>query len=159
MAKLNFDATTVEPASNYDIIPPGKYEVIITDTEMKPTKAGTGSYLQITFEIVGPTHMTRKLWARLNLDNPNMTAVEIAQRELSAICHAVDLPLIEDSEQLHDRMLVVDVGIEQNRQTGGESNRIKGYLLSAQAAAAAPARSAAPAAPRSAPNTPWAKRG
>ena len=47
MANLQgFDANTVEPADDLDPIPDGKYIAVITDSEMKPTKAGTGNYLQ-----------------------------------------------------------------------------------------------------------------
>ena len=37
---------------------------------MKATKAGTGQYLQLGFQILDGPHKGRKLWARLNLDNP-----------------------------------------------------------------------------------------
>ena len=90
MANLNgFDATQVEPAAKFDPIPAGKYLAVITESEQKPTKAGTGHYLQLTFQIQEGVHKGRILWARLNLDNPNATAVQIARAELSAICRAV----------------------------------------------------------------------
>ena len=90
MADLNgFDANNVEPAAAFDPIPAGKYLAVITDSEMKPNKAGTGSYLQLTFQIIEGEYKNRLLWARLNLDNPNATAVQIARAELSAICRAV----------------------------------------------------------------------
>ena len=90
MANLSgFDANRVEPSSDFDPLPAGKYLALITDSEMKPTKAGTGSYLQLTFEIIDGPHKGRKVWARLNLINSNDTTVKIAQAELSAICRAV----------------------------------------------------------------------
>ena len=46
MADLSgFDANQVEPTSNFDPIPAGKYVAVITDSEMKANKAGTGSLL------------------------------------------------------------------------------------------------------------------
>jgi len=43
MANLNgFDANQVEPAAKFDPIPAGKYLAVITESEQKPTKAGTG---------------------------------------------------------------------------------------------------------------------
>ena len=86
MANLQgFDANEVEPANDLEPIPVGKYVAVITDSEMKPTKSGAGSYLQLTFQIIEGDHSGRLLWVRLNLDNPNATAVEIARRELSSI--------------------------------------------------------------------------
>jgi hypothetical protein len=56
MANLgNFDASQVDPASSFDPIPAGKYLATITESETKPTKNGSGSYLQLTFRILdGP---------------------------------------------------------------------------------------------------------
>jgi hypothetical protein len=102
MAALNFNAAKVEPQQSFDALPPGRYEVIISESEMKDTKAGTGQYLQLTWTVVGGQHEGRKLWSRLNLVNPNATAVSIAERELSAICHCVGILVPQDSEELHD---------------------------------------------------------
>ncbi|MCC7407458.1 MAG: DUF669 domain-containing protein, partial [Phycisphaeraceae bacterium] len=90
MANLNgFNAAEVEPNASFDPIPAGKYLAAITESEMKPTKNGSGNYLQLTFTIVEGEFRGRVLWARLNLNNPNATAVKIARSELSAVCHAV----------------------------------------------------------------------
>ena len=160
MASLNFDASAVEPQQSFDALPPGRYEVIITDSEMKDTKAGTGQYLQLTFSVTGGQHDGRKLWSRLNLVNPNATAVGIAERELSAICHCLGIMTPADSEELHDRPLIVDVIQELNPLSGQQTNRIKGYAQ----ANGAPAQKAKPAAPagfatgKVAPAAPWAAR-
>jgi len=165
MAALNFNAENVEPQQSFDALPAGRYEVIISGSEMKDTKAGTGQYLQLTFDVIGGQHNGRKLWSRLNLVNPNATAVGIAERELSAICHCVGVMNLTDSEELYDRPLIVDVIQELNPMSGQQTNRIKGY---AQAdglpAASKPAPKAKPAAPagfatgRVAAAAPWAAR-
>ena len=160
MAALNFNAAEVEPQQSFDALPVGRYEVIITDSEMKDTKAGTGQYLQLTFSVTGGQHDGRKLWSRLNLVNPNATAVGIAERELSAICHCLGIMTPADSEELHDRPLIVDVIQELNPMTGQQTNRIKGYAQ----ANGAPAQKAKPAAPagfatgKVAPAAPWSKK-
>ena len=85
MAQLHgFNANNVEPTVEFDPIPAGKYLAMITDSEMKPTKSGSGSYLQLAFQILEGEYKGRFVWARLNLDNPNSTAVQIAKAELSA---------------------------------------------------------------------------
>jgi len=90
MANLNgFDASQVEPADDLEPIPAGNYCAVIVESEMKPTKSGTGSYLELKFQIIEGQYTNRLLWTRLNLDNPNDTAVHMARRELSAICRAV----------------------------------------------------------------------
>ena len=90
MANLTgFDANSVNPATDFEPLPAGKYLAIITDSEMKPTKSGSGNYLELTFQVIDGPFKGRMLWSRLNLDNPNAQAVQIAQGELSAICRAV----------------------------------------------------------------------
>lgn len=109
-----FNAQEVEPQSSFDPIPAGEYTAMITDSEMKPTKNGAGEYLQLVFDICDGEHEGRKVFARLNLNNPNQTAVEIAQRELSAICHAVGVLTPNDSSDLHDKPMTIKVKIRQS---------------------------------------------
>src|SRR6516162_5998202 len=110
MADLRgFDASQVEPSPVFEPLPDGKYLAVITDSEKKPTKTGTGQYLQLTFQVVDGPYKGRNLWARLNLDNPNARAVEIARAELSAICRAVGVLAPTDSVELHSLPLVIHV--------------------------------------------------
>ncbi|MFQ5732749.1 MAG: DUF669 domain-containing protein [Planctomycetaceae bacterium] len=127
MATLNFNAHEVEPSTDFEPIPAGKYLAVITESEFKPTKSGNGSYLQFTFEILDGEHKGRHLWARLNLDNPNQTAVKIARGELSAICRAVGVMAPNDSVELHNLPLVVTVRCKKRADTGDITNEIKGY--------------------------------
>ena len=47
-----FDAGTVDPTTTYEPIPAGWYKAVFTESEEKPTKAQTGSYLQLSAEII-----------------------------------------------------------------------------------------------------------
>ena len=128
MANLDgFNANEVEPTTGYDAIPAGEYPAVITDSEMKATKAGTGEYLKLTFQVVGGPYKNRLLWTRLNLDNPNEKAVQIARGELSAICRAVEVPEPKDSSELHDRPLLITVKCKESDYNGEMENVIKGY--------------------------------
>lgn len=128
MANLNgFDANEVEPTTDFDPIPAGKYLAVITDSEFKENKSGTGSYLQFTFQVIDGEYKGRFLWSRLNLDNPNATAVKIARAELSAICRAVGVMSPSDSAELHDLPLVISVKCKKRPDTGEMTNEIRGY--------------------------------
>lgn len=128
MANLTgFDANEVEPTTDFDPIPAGKYAAVITESEYKPNKAGTGNYLQLTFQILDGDYKGRFVWARLNLDNPNATAVKIARGELSAICRAVGVLQPKDSTELHDLPLVISVKCKKRRDTDEVQNEIRGY--------------------------------
>jgi hypothetical protein len=145
MASLNFNANEVEPTNDFEPIPAGKYLAMITESEMKPTKNGSGRYLQLTFQILDGPCKNRFVWARLNLDNPNSTAVKIAHGELSALCRAVGVMAPKDSVELHNLPLVITVKCKPRNDTGEVQNEIKGFAkketlngVPAQAAANSP---------------------
>ncbi len=128
MAHLGkFNAHDVEPTTGHEPLPAGKYLAVITDSQMKLTRNGTGHYLEFTFQLIESPHRGRRLWARLNLDNPNPLAVEIAEAELSAICRAVGVMEITDSRELHDIPLLITVRCKTREKTGEVVNEIKGY--------------------------------
>ena len=140
MADLNgFNAHEVDPAVGFDPIPAGKYLAVITESEMKPTKAGTGQFLQLTFQIIDGPYKGRLVWARLNLDNPSAMAVKIARAELSSICRAIGVMQPRDSVELHNLPLVVAVGCKKRDDTGEITNEIKGYEARQHTAPASPA--------------------
>ena len=128
-----FNASEVEPAT-FEPIPAGKYLAAITASEMKPTKNGSGSYLQLTFTVLDGEYRNRVLWARLNLQNSNATAVKIARGELSAICRAVNVMQPRDSVELHNIPLVITVKLKKRKDTDELSNEIKGYAPKSAAA-------------------------
>lgn len=128
MADLTgFNANNIEPTSDFEPIPAGKYLAIITGSQMKPTKSGNGQYLELTFRVVGGPYENRVLWTKLNLDNPNAQAVQIAQGELSAVCRAVGVMQPKDSSELHDIPLTIGVVLKPRGDTGEPTNEIKTY--------------------------------
>ncbi len=150
MMDLNgFNAADVEPQS-MEPLPAGWYKCVITDSEEKPTKAQTGSYLQMTLEVIEGDHQGRKVFERLNLNNPNQTAVEIAQRTLSSICRAIGVMTPRNSADLHDKPMMVKVAVKPGDGQYGPSNDIKEY--------AEPEKASAPAAASGGSSTPPWKR-
>lgn len=128
MADLRgFNANTVEPSDSFDPLPAGEYLCVITASEEKPTKAGTGSFLVLEFEVLDGPYKGRKLWDRLNLNNPSEVAVKIARATLSAICRSIGVMEPSDSCEMHDLPLLVKVRTEKRADTDELSNVIKGY--------------------------------
>ena len=152
MANLNnFDANTVEPTAPFEAIPAGKYLAAVVASQMKPTKSGMGKFLELTFGILDGEYKGRQLWARLNIENPNATAVKIARGELSAICRAVGVMQPRDSVELHNIPLVILVKVKKRDDNGELTNEIAGYEAKATAAAQAPQ------APVNNNTAPWAR--
>ena len=114
MANLNgFDATTVEPVNDFDPIPAGKYLAVITASQFKENKNKTGQYLELTFQILEGDYKNRLLWARLCLSHPNQTTAKFARGYLAAICQAVGVLTPQDSAELHNLPLVINVVSEE----------------------------------------------
>jgi len=109
-----------------EVLPAAEYLCMIEASEMKETSARTGHYLELRMKVLEGEHAGAPLWARLNLDNPNLLTVEIAKAELSAICRAVDVMQPDDSEQLHNIPLVITVKCKV-RDDGEVVNEVKGY--------------------------------
>jgi len=172
MANLTgFDASTKGDMLDFDAFPECKALGMMVASQMKPTKDGTGQYLECEFSVLDGPHKGRRLWTRLNLVNKNKQAVDIAERELAAICKAVGKPRPSDSNELHSIPLLLDIGYEpakaadpvKNKPARKAENYFKGYHpASAAAQVSAAATTApvpqAPAAPAPRPSTPpWAK--
>jgi hypothetical protein len=158
MANLGatFDATAVEPTAPFEPLPAGRYVVQIVASEMRPTKDGSGQYLWLEMDVLEGDQQGRKLWDRLNLVNPNAQAVEIAQRTLSAICHAVGKLQVQDSDELHLIPMLADVKVQPPRNGYDASNKVRYLPLEQAPAPAAPVRQA-PQAPARPATPPWKK--
>ena len=165
----SFDATSVEPTTPYELLPAGKYRAQIVESEMRVTKNGMGQFLWLMIDILEGEHKGRKIFDQLNLVNPNPTTVEIAQRTLSAICHATGRMHVSDSEELHLIPMMIQVKIKPPKNGYGESNAVA-YLLpegvgaTTTAAKPAPTSSAPPttqaaSAPPKMASAPWNKKG
>jgi hypothetical protein len=153
MAQLNFDASTVVPdTGQQDPVPAGWYKVVIDKSEMKPTKDGTGMRLELAFKIIDGQFTNRKIFEGLNLQNSNPVAQEIAYKQLSAVAHAVNVLMVEDSQQLHNIPLQVKVKLKPAQGQYDAGNSIVAYknineVVTAAPVAGAAAAFGAPAAP------------
>ena len=128
MANLNgFNAHEVEPNAAFDPLPAGKYLAAVTASEMKPTKNGDGSYLQLEFTVLEGEFKDRKVWDRLCINHPNATTVKIARGNLSSICRATGVMQPRDSVELHNIPLLITVKCKKRQDTGELSNEVKGY--------------------------------
>ena len=146
------------PEDEYEVIPPGNYVAMITESDMKPTKDGEGAYVELKIQLDGG----RVLFERLNIQNKNEKAVEIAYKTLAKICNACNKTSIQKTEELHNIRFKVDVEVEKGKpyfkdgvqKDGNDQNRIKKYY-SINEASAAPASGKAPASADDAALPPW----
>lgn len=141
-SKVDTDAST----GDFELLPDGIYSAHVSATDYKATKRGDGHYVELTFEIDGPTNAGRRLWGVFNLDNPNGKAVEIAEREFAQCLAAVGFDgEVEDTDDLLNARVNLKVGREKGRKRADgtlydDRNRIKAYLAPSEADLAANGR-------------------
>lgn len=129
MAKINFNPTEVPEDEGFQPIPEGEYLAQIVQSEMKNNKAGTGQYLELRVQILEEPYVGRLVFERLNLINPNETAVRIANRTLADICEACGMgdEEIEDSEDLHGIEFIAKLKVTEAKGEFPPGNEVKKY--------------------------------
>jgi hypothetical protein len=127
-------------ANDFQVIEPGEYPAVITKSEMKPTKDGSGQRLNLTLQILSGKYQNRTLFDGLNVKNKSQQAEQIGRSQLKAVCVAVNVPDPKVSEELHNKPLMIKVAVGKD-QNGNPRNEIKGYKarLPQQAAPQQPA--------------------
>ena len=155
---FNVNELPESEGGDFSTIPAGTYQASITQSRLETTKAGTGQYIKMRFDITGPTHAGRVLFCNLNIRNPSAKAEQIGLQQLNELMRAIGLASVTDTDQLlgHNLQINVSRPKEDNPQyadADGFRNDIKGFKSMSgsaapmpQAAAPAPAAQAAPAA-------------
>ena len=128
MANLNnFNANEVEPNVGFEPVPADKYIAMITASQMKPTKNGDGSYLELEMTVLEGPYKDRKVWDRLCLTHSNPQTVKIARGNLSSVCRAVGILQPKDSCELHNIPMCVTVKCKKRDDNGEITNEVRGY--------------------------------
>lgn len=143
----------------YEPVQPGEYEAMIIESEMKATKDGNGAYVQLKIQLKNG----RILFERLNIQNKNEKAVEIAYRTLKKICEAVGKTSIKDTTELHNKRFLAVVEVEKGKpyikdgveKDGRDQNTIKAYKSVQVGAEVGNASAAAASTPAAGNAPPW----
>ena len=141
MASLGqkFDATQHDTTqSDYSELPSGIYVLEIEASEVKPTSNGKGTILKVTNSVIEPEEWNgqqlkgRKLFNNYNLENESAQAQEIGQKQFAALCRAIGVSEVEDSEELHFHAYTAKVGLGKPSKDGQYPARaeIKRYFFS-----------------------------
>ena len=160
MSFIDFNAEEVEPNAAPEALPAGDYVAQVVGSEVKPTASGSGEYLKLEIEILSPGFSGRRVFDQLNIRNESAEAERIGRAQLSALCHAVGVLRISDSQQLHGKPFMVKLTLKEDPQYG-KQNKVKGYKAATTAPQAAPIHPAAsaPAAARPAAAVPpWQRQ-
>lgn len=115
-----------EATGDYGPIPDGWYQVIIKSADLRPTKDQTGQYIQVRYDVTGPTHANRVVWGNINIKNRSTQAEEIGRQQLGSLLRAIGLNSVQDTDQLVGQSLSIKVSTRTSE--GYEpSNEVRGF--------------------------------
>ena len=109
------------------LIDPGQYKAVIVTSDLKENSKKNGSYLELKFVITEGQYSNTEFFERLNLDNPNAQAVEIAKKKLAEIMDALGVEQVSDSTELHNKPLMLEIyNKKQNDWTNDKGELVEG---------------------------------
>ena len=122
-----FDVNSLPQSdNNFDPLPAGWYTTKIAGAEIKATKNGTGQYISVRYDIIGPSHQGRVVFGNINIKNANPKAEEIGRQQLGEIMRAIGLTRVTDTDQLIGGNVQIKLSVKQD-ETYGDKNEIKGF--------------------------------
>lgn len=130
MAQLGFNAGDYDPTDDFEPLPPGEYLTMITEASLENTKSG-GRMVKLTYTIMEGQYESRKLWSQHNIENRSPRAEEIGRKELSRIAHAINQPMISDTDQLLSQVIRIRV-VVKNDPGYGPKNEVKKWMGAGQ---------------------------
>lgn len=124
---IQFDSNQVDPDPGFDLLPPADYRLHVVDSDVRSTKDGQGRYVWVEMDVLDGPFAGRKLWHNFNILNPSDKAQQIGQSQLSALCHAIGVGAMTDSEDLHLKPFIASVGVRPAREGYEAQNRVKSF--------------------------------
>ena len=120
-----FNAQSVAPYEQAGAVWEGRVPVVIVKTEIKPTAANDGQhFLALHVKALDAPYTNQENVIRLNLYNKNAQAVDIAQRQLSSICHVTGKMQVTDADQLLNTPFI-SVWTKGSREITDQSSGMK----------------------------------
>lgn len=126
MSMLDFNADEVEPSLPFEVLPAGDYIGQVVGSEICPTASGSGEYLKLEIEILTSGFSGRRVFDQLNIRNDSPEAERIGRAQLSALCHAIGVMRVTDSQQLHGKPFTIKLAVKEDPKYG-KQNKVKGY--------------------------------
>lgn len=126
------DLSNVEARKPFEVMPTGWYPAEIESIEEQDNSQSEGSHLFLTACITEGLYKGRKLFDRINVNNPNQTTVDIAFQTLKSIYNACGKVRVKSSDELLGIPLKLHVKLKK-AETGKDGkqydarNEISGY--------------------------------
>lgn len=131
---LNFDVRSVAPMSANEPVPNGKYKVVVTKTNIGPTKDGLNGAVKVNALIIDGPYKDKPIYRQFNIYHTDKTTSSIAYAELSAIGWAAGVFQMVESgttdqmlPALHGKPHIWNVTVEADKVSGKLRNQVIGF--------------------------------
>lgn len=129
--KLGLDLSSVEvkPASGYNVVPTGEYDVVVSKAEIKETKSG-GSMLILGYEVQSGDQAGKTIKHTMNIVNQSAEATRIGLETLKRVAIATghkNPNKIADTDELINKnpFLVI---VEEVQDGEYKNNKVKAIV-------------------------------
>jgi len=121
-----YDAET-DDFKVYKLLEKGVYKFVIVSAEIKQTKKGDGSYLNVRFDECEGDGENSVVFKTFTLSNPSQKAVTIGKRQLAGLKHAIGKPEASTVEDFRGCMCWGEVRIEDGKDGHKDKNIIGNF--------------------------------
>lgn len=104
----------------------GWYTAMISNVELKDTKAGTGKYLAVRFDITGPTSQGRVVFTNITVVNPSEKAERIGREQIGKIMGILKLKEAANSDVFVGHAIGIKLSIKRSEEWG-DRNEVREY--------------------------------
>jgi hypothetical protein len=122
MPEFSFNAS--DHPDEYTPIPKGQYQLAVTNSVFKPTKSGTGKYLELEFTVIDGIQSNRKFFLKYNIVNENEQAVHIGKQQLAKVCEAVNKIQFDRTEEIHNIPFHANITVKAGNNGYSDYNEI-----------------------------------
>jgi hypothetical protein len=126
MVQISFNPSEAKSMDEigFDPIPAGQYKAIVTEADAVVPKSGDGSMIKMKLQIVEGEHKDRLLFENLCVEHSKQKVAEIAQARLRQYCEAMNLSVLNDTEQLLNKPVLVTIKVTPPRDGFDAGNSV-----------------------------------
>jgi hypothetical protein len=123
-----YNPNEVEANAGFEKLPDGEYSAIVKESEVVPTKDGSGQIFKATFEIIEGPCQGRTLINNYNIMNKNEQAAAIGRGQLKHLCEMCGKPHATDGAEIQNIPVVIVVGAQKNNPEYNDLKNVKKYM-------------------------------
>lgn len=150
MARLDFDPSEQEARNmDFEPLPSGRYLAQVTDSDIAPTKEGSGEMLKLTFEVLEAGFEGRKVFTNIVLTKKTGEVNATGRGILSSLCKSIGkVGMVKESEELHEKPVMIALTLKAASGEYQAGNEVKGFYPAPNGVVKLPSAPRTQAAPK-----------